>query len=192
MLRKIKGRPPRLHGVFQIYDPPLYFVTFNTLFRQSLLANDHVHAAFCDYGQRGNQLGKAFIGRYVIMPNHVHLFVRLAPEVTLEVWESGLKKALSRAVVTGVSPDRATPTSFAKASGAEASGETPDTTTLRAGAAIRADQIWQPGFFDHLIRNTESYSEKWNYVRENPVRAGLVERAEDWPYQGEIVTLNRL
>jgi len=31
---------------------------------------------------------------------------------------------------------------------------------------------WQPGFFDHLIRNSESYSEKWNYVHENPVRPG--------------------
>ena len=30
------------------------------------------------------------------------------------------------------------------------------------------------GFFDHLIRHSESYSEKWEYVRQNPVRAGLV------------------
>ena len=30
------------------------------------------------------------------------------------------------------------------------------------------------------------YVDKWNYVRENPVRAGLVETAESWPYAGEI------
>jgi hypothetical protein len=52
--------------------------------------------------------------------------------------------------------------------------------------------LWQPGFFDHLLRNTESYGQKWEYVRENPVRAGLVARAEDWPYHGEIVVLNRV
>lgn len=23
---------------------------------------------------------------------------------------------------------------------------------------------WQPGFFDHLLLNSESYSEKWGYV----------------------------
>ena len=49
--------------------------------------------------------------------------------------------------------------------------------------------MWERGFFDHVIRNAESYAQKWDYVRQNPVRAGLVERAEDWPYQGEIVQI---
>jgi hypothetical protein len=39
--------------------------------------------------------------------------------------------------------------------------------------------LWQPGFFDHVLRSDESYSEKWNYVRDNPVRAKLIERADD-------------
>ena len=45
---------------------------------------------------------------------------------------------------------------------------------------------WQKDFFDHVIRSEESYMEKLEYVRQNPVRAGLVKRPEDWPYQGEI------
>jgi REP element-mobilizing transposase RayT len=45
---------------------------------------------------------------------------------------------------------------------------------------------WQKGFFDHLLRSPESCSEKWDYVRMNPVRAGLVEHADDWPYSGYI------
>ena len=48
---------------------------------------------------------------------------------------------------------------------------------------------WQKTFFDHLLQSSESYSEKWNYVRENPVRAGLVASTEDWPYLGEIFAL---
>ncbi len=40
---------------------------------------------------------------------------------------------------------------------------------------------WQDGFFDHRLRNDENYREKAHYVRMNPVRAGLVERSEDWP-----------
>jgi REP element-mobilizing transposase RayT len=52
-------------------------------------------------------------------------------------------------------------------------------------------QIWEEGFFDHVLRSNESYSQKWNYVRENPVRAGLVKSAIDWPYQGEIVYIDR-
>ncbi len=51
--------------------------------------------------------------------------------------------------------------------------------------------IWQRGFFDHLLRSDESYAQKWNYVRENPVRAGLVRNADDWQYSGEIVIIDR-
>jgi len=46
---------------------------------------------------------------------------------------------------------------------------------------------WQEGFFDHVLRNGESYAQKWNYVRVNPVRAGVSRTPEEWPYQGEIV-----
>lgn len=61
-------------------------------------------------------------------------------------------------------------------------------------AAIRCSHLpgfaWQAEFFDHLLRRNESYSQKWEYVRMNPVRAGLVSRAEDWPYQGEVEALD--
>lgn len=46
--------------------------------------------------------------------------------------------------------------------------------------------VWQKGFFDHLLRSSESYSEKWEYVRNNPVRAGLVATPPDWPFLGSI------
>jgi len=46
--------------------------------------------------------------------------------------------------------------------------------------------IWQPDYFDRYLRSSESYSEKWQYVEQNPVRAGLVISVEDWPYRGTI------
>jgi putative transposase len=48
---------------------------------------------------------------------------------------------------------------------------------------------WQKGFFDHVLRSEESYGEKWNYVRENPLRAGLVEQWDEWPFVGRIFDL---
>jgi hypothetical protein len=48
---------------------------------------------------------------------------------------------------------------------------------------------WQHGFFDHVIRRGESYAQKWEYVRENPLRRELVKNLDAWPWQGEIVTL---
>lgn len=48
---------------------------------------------------------------------------------------------------------------------------------------LNAGWEWQPGSFDRLLRSDESAEEKWQYIRENPVRAGLVERWQDWPYR---------
>jgi REP element-mobilizing transposase RayT len=41
---------------------------------------------------------------------------------------------------------------------------------------------WQRDFFDHRLRRDESFDEKAAYIRMNPVRAGLVTTASDWPY----------
>jgi REP element-mobilizing transposase RayT len=42
---------------------------------------------------------------------------------------------------------------------------------------------WQDNFFDHRIRETEHSGDKAEYILQNPVRAGLVAKAEDWPYR---------
>jgi putative transposase len=41
---------------------------------------------------------------------------------------------------------------------------------------------WQDRFFDHRLRSDESTDEKASYIRMNPVRAGLVQRPDDWPW----------
>jgi putative transposase len=41
---------------------------------------------------------------------------------------------------------------------------------------------WQRDFFEHRLRKEESFREKADYVLANPVRAGLVNRPQDWPY----------
>jgi putative transposase len=48
---------------------------------------------------------------------------------------------------------------------------------------------WQSNFFDHVLRSSDSYSEKWEYVRNNPVQAGLVEHPDNWNYQGQIIPI---
>ena len=56
-------------------------------------------------------------------------------------------------------------------------------------SATAATALWQREFFDHVLRSNESYSEKWNYVLDNAVRAGLVSTAQEWKYAGEIEAL---
>lgn len=148
-------RPPRLGRLFA--TGPLYFVTFCTHERQQFLAKDKVHTAFVLFAKRAERNFNIAVGRYVIMPDHVHLFVRGDHRFRLGPWMGALKQALAKAA-----------------------------TLSRAKG-----QIWEEGFFDHVLRSDESYSQKWNYVRQNPVRASLVKSAADWPYQGEIVYIDR-
>jgi putative transposase len=41
---------------------------------------------------------------------------------------------------------------------------------------------WQDDFFEHRLRHKESRRQKADYILENPVRKGLVSRAQDWPF----------
>jgi putative transposase len=152
------GRPPRLSPVFQKYNPPLYFVTICCANRKRLLANDSIHTAFRDFAIRGQHDRHIAVGRYVLMPEHLHVFVCGPTDFKLDQWMRMLKTTLRKKL--------------------QELGHEPE--------------FWQRGFFDHLMRNLESYTEKWEYVHQNPVRAGLVSRTEDWPFQGEIVAIDRV
>ena len=172
------GKPPRLDWIFQRYDPPLYFVTLCTVRRRKILANEVVHRSLIEYGERGIERSVA-LGRYVIMPDHIHLFVRGGPEFNLGLWVRGLKRVVAAAVTGG--------------RGGLQSSSTASPPAASDGCSYTGSRnIWQRGFFDHLLRNSESYAQKWNYVWENPVRAGLVSKPEDWPFAGEIVEIDRV
>jgi putative transposase len=147
----IKDRPHRLDLIY--INQPLYFVTFATRDRKRIPSLDVAQAALEQYGHCAIENFNVALGRYVIMPDHVHLFIRGDRSFRLSPWIAGLKRAMS--------------------------------------VALRSPGLWQPGFFDHILRNDESYAEKWNYVRDNPVRAGLVRTADEWPCQGEIIVIDR-
>jgi REP element-mobilizing transposase RayT len=42
--------------------------------------------------------------------------------------------------------------------------------------------VWEEESFDHVLRSDESLTEKCEYIRQNPVKAGLVRRPEDYPW----------
>ena len=149
----IKNRPRRF-DVFYIREP-VFYITCCTRNRRPIRALAAAHNALARYGERARQRNIA-VGRYVLMPDHLHLFVKGDSDFMLSTWVGGLKRAIAVEV------------------------------------RCRSGELWQPGFFDHVLRSDESYDGKWNYVRENPVRAGLVSSADEWPYQGEIVIIDRV
>jgi REP element-mobilizing transposase RayT len=44
----------------------------------------------------------------------------------------------------------------------------------------RTGPVWQDESFDHVLRGNESQRETIDYIRQNPVRKGLVEKPEDY------------
>ena len=52
--------------------------------------------------------------------------------------------------------------------------------------SLDIEKVWQRDYWDTQVRRGESYTEKWEYVRMNPVRKGLVRESDCWPYQGEM------
>lgn len=42
--------------------------------------------------------------------------------------------------------------------------------------------FWQEESFDHWVRNGDEFNRIARYIEQNPVKAGLVRRAEDWPW----------
>ncbi|WP_425496020.1 REP-associated tyrosine transposase [Opitutus terrae] len=141
----------RLHLVWE--KQPVYFVTTCVTARRSLLSTSEVAGILREEWEHLRGRHGWAVGRYVIMPDHVHFFI--APESTSA-------KPLAMAV-----------------------GKWKEWTAKRILKKLRLPPpLWQPEFFDHLLRSRESRSEKWEYVRQNPVRAGLVRMPEEWSFAG--------
>ena len=45
---------------------------------------------------------------------------------------------------------------------------------------------WQEGYYERVLRSDEATELVTRYVLENPVRARLVSRAEEYPYSGAL------
>ena len=154
--------PPSLGQLFP--SNPVFFVTACTYPRRPLLATDSVHNVFVHFSRRAHEEHGIAVGRYVIMPDHIHLFVCGPNNFELGRWMGMLKQCLEKIVGVTASP---------------------------TGRRLQKS-VWQRRFFDHVLRSEESYAQKWEYVRDNPVRAGLVTDADDWPYAGEIIIIDRV
>jgi len=132
----------------------IVFVTVCTHQRKRVLANDQVHELLLEYW---SDTSHWTVGRYVILPDHIHLFCSPARPDSLVV-RKWIQYWKSRASTNWPTP--------------------------------HASPIFQPEAWDRQLRSGDSYGEKWVYVRENPVRHGLVDRWDEWAYQGELEVLD--
>ena len=59
-------------------------------------------------------------------------------------------------------------------------------TTNRSWKVGWQGKLWQPRYYDHIVRAEEDLLAIAQYILVNPVRKGLVEQAEEWPWSGQV------
>ena len=149
------SRPPRIPNWLPWEQRTIYFITLCVEDRTPVLADP------CAWGicrASFDKLDQWTILAAIAMPDHLHLLA--APVADREASLSAFAKWFKRWFNEAYWKDRQS----------------------ASGIAAKSWR-WQEGCFDRLLRSDESLSEKWEYLRQNPVRAGLVEDPDDWPYQ---------
>src|SRR5262245_27711976 len=132
----LPSRAHPAHGVLVIESQPtIVFLTVCTRDRAPWLAVSDVQEALIKVWREATAW---LVGRYVLMPDHLHLFAGMVSETIpldnwVQYWKSQFRKLHKR-----------------------------------------AERRFQTDHWDTRVRNATRYEEQWNYVRENPVRLGLV------------------
>jgi putative transposase len=72
-----------------------------------------------------------------------------------------------------------------------------DMQFVKGGSSDRAkrdlgmrSEVQERGYVDHRIRDADDYAKDAAYIRQNPVEARLVKRAEDYPYSSANVRID--
>ncbi len=146
-----RKHPARHPPIEQHNRSVIIHLTVCTHNRRKILANDKLHSKLVEIWEHSKHWK---VGRYVIMPDHIHLFCSPVGKEheSINHWVTYWKRAVSRALP-------------------------------------QLQPIWQRDCWDTQLRQHESYTEKWHYIRNNPVRAGLVEDSDHWKFQGELNVL---
>ena len=179
-----RSRPAHLANVARFNTPVILFVTVCAADRAT---NTFANETMCQILREGwEAAGSHKVGAYVLMPDHLHLFCAPAsPEAeSVAKWVRYWKSLATRAV-------RGRPVGGACVC---TPGGTDERTlvppvlrpSVRSGEgqASACPVVFQRDCWDTQLRRGENYRDKWDYVRNNPVRRGLVRCAEAWPYWG--------
>ncbi len=152
------ARPPRIPNWLPWEQRSVYFITFCIERRRPVLANPGAWEICLRIFSR---LDEWTTLAAMAMPDHLHALVApLDRDASVAAFSKWFKRWFDEEYWT----DHCRPS---------VSDGTPANQTWK----------WQEGCFDRLLRSDESLSDKWEYLRQNPVRAGLVANPEDWPFQ---------
>ena len=133
-------------------DSKPIFITFCTYLKRTLPENVRSLVMNCCLHDHETKL---LVHAVVVMPEHVHMI--FSPMINYRVKEYYSLAEIMDAI-KGASAHKIN------------------------WALGRTGHIWQEESFDHVLRSSESLEAKVEYIRQNPVRRGLVNRWEDYPW----------
>lgn len=141
-------------GLRRIYGyGHLHFITFSCHQRAKLLVSDAARDRFVQIlGEVRDRYGFALVG-YVVMPEHVHLVIAEAPSPTPSTVIQVLKQRSSHGI-----------------------------RGLCGTSVEELGQFWERRFYDFNIRTWKKLHEKLLYMHMNPVKRGLVDGPQLWPW----------
>jgi putative transposase len=129
-----------------------FFVTTVTWQRTPLFRNPQKAELMMDVLAHYREQGKYVMHEFVIMPDHLHLLLTPAADISLERAMQLIKGGFSYRLGKAVS------------------------------ANAKKGLVWQESFTNHRIGDDQDYEHHGEYILMNPVRARLVERPELYPY----------
>ena len=156
--------PKRKNNRLKDYDysqPGAYFVTICTKDRKEILSHIKRDKGIFDYPQiiltKAGEIAQneileiekhyenIKIDKYVIMPNHIHIIVRIT--------------------------ERINPFPTKKYDIPNIIGKFKASVTRNVGKAFMpSEKLWQASFYDHIIRTQQDYKEIWEYIENNPLK----------------------
>ncbi len=132
-------------------QPGAYFVTICLQGREPYLEIPEVRTLMEDEWKALPQRFPTIeLDAFVVMPDHIHFILSLHPD-------RKNRPTLSRIVCAYKSLTARSALSH-----------------LRTLGDICGNQFWQPGFYDHIIGNTTELLAIRKYIRNNPIKAGLL------------------
>jgi len=126
-----------------------FFLTSQAWGRRSIFQTERMAELMIAVLDENRAKSRFLLHEFVVMPNHIHLLLTPAYEISLEKCAQFVKGGFS----------------------------------YRAKHDLCVSmEIWQKGFTEHRVKGRPDYIHHAEYIRMNPVKRRLVERAEDYPY----------
>jgi putative transposase len=129
-----------------------HFLTFSCFHRQPLLARMRMEDEFLLALEQVRRRIQMRVYGYTVMPEHVHMLVSEPDSTTLAAAMQLLKTKVS-------------------------------VHARKAQKRVAGDEpFWQARYFDHNVRNHAGFVTQLRYIHRNPVKRGLCNAPEGWPW----------